>query len=140
MAPIDSAFSPDGRWLAYTWAPTAGAAVQVFVQAFPGAGAKYQVATRAIHPVWSPDGKELFFMPPGQLMFVRVATQPSFTFGNPVSIPVPEGLSANSVNAPKTYDIMPDGQRFIGTVNPGPVGTGGRAAPQIQVVLKLLEE
>ena len=45
--PADAMFSPDGRWVAYTSGP------QLFVQPFPGTGAKYLIAPGGSHPVWS---------------------------------------------------------------------------------------
>jgi serine/threonine-protein kinase len=55
-----SAFSPDGRWLAYASGET-GVPFNVFVEPFPPTGARYQItSTGGRDPVWSPDGKELF--------------------------------------------------------------------------------
>jgi hypothetical protein len=62
-----------------------------------------------------------------------------------VSLPVAgfprEGASIeNSALTERSYDIMPDGKRFIGVVGIGPSGSGASAAPQIQVVLNWMEE
>ena len=140
-------FSPDGRSIAYSRG-------QVFVQPFPITGAKYLISP-GFHPVWSHDGKELFFVQYEGLSAVSMTTQPTFTFGNPVAVfpkptfkfPLPvagfsrEGASIeNSVLTERSYDIMPDGKRFIGVVEIGPSGSGASAAPQIQVVLNWQEE
>jgi hypothetical protein len=55
VAPFNSAFSPDGQWLAYT---LRGQGANVFVEPVPATGAKYQITTtNGHHPVWLPDGK-----------------------------------------------------------------------------------
>jgi serine/threonine-protein kinase len=136
--PINAVFSPDGRWVAYN---TSESGSQVYVQPFPATGAKYQMKhTGAHHPLWSPDGKELFYIPaPGQLVAVNIATTPNFAFGNPV--PVPRRFTQG--NAPanvRSYDIAPDGTRFLGMVVPGEARSGSLQAPQIQVVLNWFEE
>jgi Tol biopolymer transport system component len=81
--PLDPMFSPDGRWIAYR--STQMGADQIYVQPFPSTGAKYQITKSGGHKsVWSPDGKQLFYVPGGaQFAVVTIATQPSFTFGNP---------------------------------------------------------
>jgi Tol biopolymer transport system component len=55
-----SAFSPDGRWVADGSSEIK--TYNVFVQPFPTTGVKYQLTTDATStPVWSPDGKQLFY-------------------------------------------------------------------------------
>ncbi len=58
-----SVFSPDGRWLAYQSTETGED--EIFVQPFPPTGAKYQLPNVLDnhHPLWSPDGRELFYVP-----------------------------------------------------------------------------
>jgi len=52
--------SPDGRWMAYN--SDESGRMEVYVQAFPDAGAKYQVTTRGgFNRGWSSDGRRLFF-------------------------------------------------------------------------------
>jgi serine/threonine-protein kinase len=85
--PIGAAFSPDGRWVAY--ASTVLGDSGVFVQPFPPTGARYQIPKldRDYHPLWTSDGKELFYIPSsGRFAAVSVLMQPSFTFGNPVEM------------------------------------------------------
>ena len=83
-----SSFSPDGRWVSYVSEENGR---QVFVEPFPATGAKFLIKDGGNHPVWSPDGKELFFMNDainGQLYSVTIRTEPSFTFGNPVPLAI----------------------------------------------------
>jgi Tol biopolymer transport system component len=53
--------SPNGQWLAYVSDETKRD--EVYVQTFPTRGGKWQVSTNGgSRPVWSRDGKELFFI------------------------------------------------------------------------------
>ncbi len=113
---IDQAvFSPDGRWLAYQSNETGS--YEVFVQPFPTTGAKYQLpkASANHHPVWSPDGRELFYVPAqGQFEAVSVSTRPRFTFGNPVSLSSVLGvLDQGAGGSRRLFDMMPDGSGFL---------------------------
>ena len=58
-------FSPDGRWMAYD--SNESGAYQVYVRAFPDKGGKWQISNSGgIYPVWSRNGRELFFRTDGQ--------------------------------------------------------------------------
>jgi Tol biopolymer transport system component len=53
-------FSPDGRWMAY--ASDESGTFQVYVRAFPDKGGKWQISNSGGNfPMWSRDGRELFF-------------------------------------------------------------------------------
>jgi len=53
-------FSPDGRWLAYV-SDESGRS-EVYVTPFPGPGGRFRIsAAGGDFPLWSPDGRELFF-------------------------------------------------------------------------------
>ncbi len=132
-----SGFSPDGHWASYV---SEEKGKNVFVEPFPRTGAKFQLKDSATHPVWSPDGKELFFMSNasnGQLYAVSVRTQPSFAFGIPAPLPI-KGFIQNSGGG-QNYDITPDGKQFLVVMPYGNTKetTGGL---QIQVVLNWFEE
>jgi Tol biopolymer transport system component len=132
-------FSPDGRWVAYTASESVGlGAGSLFVQQFP-TGAKYQISKNGVgvHPMWSRDGKELFYSPGiGQFVAVSVTTRPTFTVGNPV--PMPILFVERGAGFERNNDTTLDGKRFLGVVAAGQSSTSG--APQIQVVLNWLEE
>src|SRR5262249_38940792 len=56
-------FSPDGKWVAYQ--SNESGRSEVYVQPFPGPGAKFQISTDGgANPLWRRDGKELFFLGP----------------------------------------------------------------------------
>ena len=52
--------SPDGRWIAYNSGTPAGR-FEIFVERYPELGDRQQISTGGDSPVWSPDGRELFF-------------------------------------------------------------------------------
>ena len=135
--PVDAAFSSDDHWVAYDFGETLFG-LSVYVQPFPPTGAKYRVASGS-WPVWSHDGRRLFFGGGGGPIRVQavIATQP-FTLGNPTEQPRPGFMS--SANEPaRTFDVMPDG-RIIGVVAAGETTSDASATPQIQVVVNWFEE
>ena len=135
-----AAFSRDGHWLTYQSNETGR--TEIFVQSFPGGSAKYQVSKTADshHPLWSPDGKELFYIPgPDQFVSVRISVQPSFSFGDPIP-QAKRGFLEGGPNYERNYDIMPDGQHFVGVINSSPGQPGAPLKPQIQVVLNWFGE
>jgi hypothetical protein len=61
MGATHAELSPDRRWVALT--ASVSGVLQIFVQAYPPAGPKWQVSTAgATHPRWRLDGRELFFL------------------------------------------------------------------------------
>jgi Tol biopolymer transport system component len=137
---LDGDFSPDGKWVAYS--SSVGPAMLVpFVQPYPATGAKYQLtSTRegGHTPIWSPDGRELFFTPGPvrELSTVKVTTSPSFAFapGEPVVRNFMSGLPT----AGRVFDVAGPGVRFLGMV---PAHTEpGLAREEINVVLNWTEE
>jgi len=132
-----SAFSPDGRWLAYQSTETGN--YRVWVQPFPSTGARYPIVEGG-QPFWSPDGKELFYNAgPGVNAAVNITTRPNFAFSD--SMPVPRGLTNRSpIGYPRNSDITPDGKHFIGVIPAEQTQSGSPAAPQIQVVLNWFED
>ena len=104
-----SRFSPDGRWIAYVSAETGR--LEVYVQVFPGPGPKIQVTKAGGgHPMWSPDQRELFFDNNGQVFAVPIGTEPGFTSGDPIALPI-----TGFVQGPlrRQYDLTPDGMQFL---------------------------
>jgi Tol biopolymer transport system component len=113
-----SKFSPDGRWLAYC--SNESGTPQVYVQAFPGPGAKIQISNEGgTDPVWKRAGGELFYRNGDSMMVVSVTTAPSFTASRPQELwkgHYSHGMSS-SCGAPgatsSNYDVTADGQRFL---------------------------
>jgi serine/threonine protein kinase/Tol biopolymer transport system component len=139
--PIGAVFSPDGRWVAYGIVRAGRSLSTVFVQPFPPTGATYQISRDddGHHPVWSPDGHRLTYVPgPNRLVAVLVTTRPTFTISTPTPLP-PAGIMGPP-RVLRNHDIMPDGARFIGLMPAGEGRPGSRTPAQLHVVLNWFEE
>ena len=135
LIPPDAAFSPDGRWLAYQVSEAGAAEGTTYVQPYPLTGTKYEIA-RGGRPQWSPDGKELFFIPaPSQFLAVGVRTEPTFAVTPPYPMTRRFGLAPPA--GPRPYDVLPDG-RFVAV--DAAMQSGETPNQQIQVVLNWFEE
>ena len=121
-------FSPNGRWLAHDSDETGR--VEVYVQPYPGPGARVQVSTGGgVRPVWSRDGRELFYRDGDQMMTVSVATSTAgstFTAGKP-------RLLFEGRYAPY-FDVSLDGQQFL-MIREESAGTS-----ELHIVLDWFEE
>ena len=107
---IYPAFSPDGHWLAYVSGDLRN--YNVYIQRFPGPGERIQVSTEAgLEPVWSRDGRELYFESGDTLFGVDVATTPNLVVGKPEV--VYQGHFWHSNIAGPNYDVAPDGKRVL---------------------------
>jgi eukaryotic-like serine/threonine-protein kinase len=111
-------FSPDGHWLAYC--SNESGRPQVYVQAFPGPGAKVQVSSNGgTDPVWERSGGELFYRNGDSMMAVAVTAGPSFTNARPRELwkgHYSHGMSSSCGPPGPTssnYDVTPDGERFL---------------------------
>ena len=140
-APLNAEFSPDGRWIAYT-IRGGSALTTIFVAPFPATGAKTSIPGElAHHPMWSPDGRSLFFVPGAQsVVAVSLTKQPAIGFGSPRTWP---GKLPNITpfGAPRNYDVLPDGKRFVYTrPNLGGQAQEGGNVAQIRVVVNWAEE
>jgi len=125
-------FSPDGHWLAYI--SDESGRYEVYVQPYPGSGAKYQISTEGgTEPVWNPNGRELFYRNGNKMMAVNVTTQPTFSAGKPTMLF--EGYLLSTQRLPN-YDVSADGQRFL--MLKANEQAQGRA--QINAVLNWFEE
>jgi eukaryotic-like serine/threonine-protein kinase len=138
----NGAFSPDGRWVAYTWTEAVGRAPQVFVQPFPATGTRLQVGP-GLNAMWSRDGKELFFSgltgDGGNFSGVSISTQRGLTVSSPAKWPRP-GAIRLLPTLPRNYDVLPDAQHFVIVVNASDSGVSGAAGLRIEYVLNWFTE
>ena len=135
-----AAFSPDGRWLAYTSNEERGTGPRVFVRSYP-TGSKYQITMESgIYPLWSPTGKQQLFYMWDKLYAVDIRTETSFSAGKPSTLPF-----AGIIQRPRSqrnYDITPDGKQFL-VVLPASAQEQTNLSfrpPQINVVLNWFRE
>ena len=106
------AFSPDGRWLAYS--SSESGTNEVYVRAFPppssGEGGKWQISNSGgLQPRWSRNGRELLYRSGDQIMAVGyTATGGTLVAEKPrvwiQALGVPEGAA---------WDLAPDGKRVL---------------------------
>ena len=126
-------FSPDGRWLAYV--SDESGRPEVYVQPFPGPGSKWMISTDGGNePVWSRDGRELFYRAGDKMMVVSIATQPAFAAGLPQLLF--EGAFEPTGTGTSGYDVSPDGRRFLMIQPTAPE----LPATQVHVVINWFEE
>ena len=127
------AFSPDGRWLAYV--SNESGRNEIHVRPFPGPGEKVTISAEGGNePVWSRNGRELFYRSGDAMMAVEITTSPALTAGKARRLfekpyEVSSALWAD-------YDVTADGQRFMMVKRID----GNEVPAQINVVLNWFDE
>ncbi|TKJ33294.1 MAG: hypothetical protein CEE38_20820 [Planctomycetes bacterium B3_Pla] len=101
------AFSPDGRWIAYT--SVKDGKFQVYVRPYPDNDWMRQISDDfGEEPVWSPKGDKLFYRNGDKWMVASISTEQEFTHGTPRVL-----FEGPYNNVPYlSYDVAPDG-RFL---------------------------
>ena len=127
-------FSPDGRWLAYV--SDESGREEVYVRRFPDEGPKSAVSTLGgREPMWSRNGRTLFFRSPDgtEMWSVAVELEPTFRAAKPEQVFARHFYT--DWNRQQTYDVSPDGQRFLMVEE-----IEGSAQSQAVIVLNWMEE
>ena len=109
-------FSPDSRWVAYE--SNESGRFEIYVQPFPGSGAKLLVSTGGGSQVrWRADGRELYYVAAdGWLMAVPVrlpAGGQNIELGSPAPLFLTRVESTVQGGITHTYTVSADGQRFL---------------------------
>jgi len=102
--------SPDGRWLAYE--SNESKRPEIYVAGFPGLNGRWQIsANGGRYPVWSRDGRELYFWgADGKLMAVEIKPGAQFQPG------VPQALFDMRLGTSNpSYDVGADGRFLVAT-------------------------
>ena len=102
--------SPDGRWIAFE--SDASGQSQIYVQPFPGPGARVQVSDDGgYEPLWSPSGRELFYRVPGRVMAAEIQPngRPSGVRRVALTGDFVEDVGRNH----QDYDVAPDGKHLL---------------------------
>jgi len=110
-------FSPNGRWVAYT--SNESGRNEVFIQSFPASARKYPVSSNGgVQPRWRGDGKELYFL--AGIVSPNVATvtavdviESKDTLAIGAERPLFETTVQSKVRERNTWEVTPDGQRFL---------------------------
>jgi Tol biopolymer transport system component len=105
-----AAFSPDGKWVAFSAAESGQP--EVFVAPFPAPTRRWRIsADGGSQARWRRDGKEIFYVAPSRmLMAAQVETS---TSGVAVKDYTPLFELQHPYGAYHAFDLTPDGQRFL---------------------------
>jgi eukaryotic-like serine/threonine-protein kinase len=127
------ALSPDGKWMVYQ--SNESSQFELFVRPFPNVeGGRWQVsAGGGSSPIWSPDGREIYYRQGQTIQHVAVKTSPVFSAGTPSQL-FQTTLPVDS--AGMSYGIAPDGKQFL-VVKPASGTTG---PVEYRVVLNWIED
>ena len=100
--------SPDGKWLAYI--SDESGRYEVYVRALSGSGRVTVSAGGGMEPLWSPDGRRIFYRDGPKLVAAAIATSPSLAVtGHQLLF---EGdFDAHPYHP--NYDVSHDGKSFI---------------------------
>jgi serine/threonine-protein kinase len=125
--------SPDGHWLAYE--SNESGRNEISVRPFPTVDAGHWTISTSggTRPVWVRSGTELFYLDgAGAMTRVPIQTAPTFSAGTPTTLFATRYFTGV---ASRTYDVSPDGQRFLMIKT-----AGTEQAPSMVVVLNWSEE
>jgi len=105
---VQSAFSPDGRWIAYT--SDKDGRFQVCVRPYPAMDRVWPISYDfGEEPIWSPKGDELFYRSGNKWVVASISTEPKFTVEKRQVLFEGSYLNVSGLS----YDVSPDGQRFL---------------------------
>ena len=115
-----AAFSPDGKWIAYS--STESGDVEVYVAPFPATGRKQRISKDGGSQArWRRDGRELYFLSTDrELMAVAVEAK-----GSDFGASAPQRLFEIRLpnGAYHAFDVTADGQKFLVNALVTPPGT-----------------
>ncbi len=99
---------------------------------------QWQISTSGgTHPLWASNGRELLYRRGAALMTVPVQTEPSFTPATPEVLFAGNYFTGALIG--RTYDVAPDGQRFL-MIKEGGGAEDTSAPPSLVVVQNWFEE
>jgi serine/threonine-protein kinase len=126
----EGVWSPDSRWVAYSSDETRW--WEVYVEPYPGPGPQVRISTEGgTQPVWSRDGKELFYRCGSKMMVASIITEPEFKVTSSEVLFEGRYLMFGAFH---NYDVAPDG-RFLMIQE-----SGESTPPYIHLVLNWFEE
>jgi Tol biopolymer transport system component len=104
-------FSPEPggpHWIAY--ASDESGQPEIYVESYPGGARRIPVSSGGgARPIWSPDGRELYFLTRDALVVVTL--QPNGTFGAPRK--VIDTADFQRDDRFQSYSVAPDGKRIL---------------------------
>ena len=138
----NAVLSPDGRWMAYESNESGQA--EVYVRPFPEVETgQWTISTGGgVKPVWSRDGRELFYIepapPPATQRLMVAAVETDAAFANDVPTPLLD-WPYDEGNEGRTYDVAPDGTRFL-THKAVEGSDTADTSPRVEVILNWTRE
>jgi serine/threonine-protein kinase len=112
---------------------------EIYVRPFPEVNkGRWQVSTSGgSWPLWSPNGRELFYLSNDSAMAITVETGPTLSFGTPKTLFQSTHASSGRTGG-SAWDISPDGKRFL--MIKEAASTSKEAPRKINIVLNWFEE
>jgi Tol biopolymer transport system component len=142
---LEPQISPDGRYVAYQ-SDESGKG-EIYVRTFPDVNkGKWQVSSDGGNsPLWSPDGRELFYRSGDATMAVEVETDPTFKRGNPKVLFRGTYYSGSLLEKMvwTLWDIHPNGKKFLmikPAASTSATSTAAVPQPKINIVVNWTEE
>ncbi len=106
-------FSPDGRWLAYT--ANTGDRSEAYIRRVPDGGLPIQISRNGgVHPVWSRDGRKLYYRASKETMVVKIQSLEPLELEAPALF-APGRYRGAGLNAGPSYEAFADadGERLL---------------------------
>ena len=136
--------SPDGRRVLYVADEEGG---EIYVRSFPDALNQVRVvdgvADTGGEPIWAPDGSAIYFRDDGQVMRATVTPGDEFRVGPAESLFEDHWLFNRSGIPGVSWDVSPDGTRFVFVRSQDGESTGGGGGVPvipIEMVVNWFEE
>jgi serine/threonine protein kinase len=133
--------SPDGRWMAYT--SNESGKNEIYVRPFPEVNkGRWQISTAGGgDPLWSPNGRELFYRNGDAVMAVAVETEPAFKAGKPDTLFRGTYIRFSPLEG-HPWDISRDGKRFLMLKEVASTGkpAAAKSTQKINIVVNWFEE
>ena len=105
-----AAFSPDGKWVAFS--STESGRIEVYVSPFPANGRRWRVsADGGSQARWRRDGREIFYLAPDRKLIAATVATSRSEFSVTGYEPLFE--ASYPYGAYHAFDVTADGQRFL---------------------------
>jgi hypothetical protein len=136
--------SPDGRWLTYR--SNRSGRSEIWVRAVAGSASMRVSQNGGREPLWSRDGRELFYLEGNKVIALAVKSGEDFSFSAPEVLfdqPYfhPEGfLGGGPFDTMRTFDVAPDGRFVMIPAAADPTRPGTAPLQGIVVVQNWVEE
>jgi eukaryotic-like serine/threonine-protein kinase len=130
------AFSPDGRWIAYT--SLESGAYEVYVRTFPDSGRRWQVSNRGGSIArWARDGRRLFYRTnEHRITVVDYSTKDGIFHTGPPRLWLNTPIADTGVLP--NFDVAPDGR--IAALMPVPQAAAQQDERHVTLILNFLDE